>query len=120
MRMLMAKLIDIKEMEQKEKIEDLQGKYTQITWGSQIRSYVFQPAKLIDIKEMEQKEKIEDLQGKYTQITWGSQIRSYVFQPYKMVKDHRTNTETGNVDAVMNGNIDIFINSYLTRKKLSK
>ena len=73
-------------------------------------------AKLIDIKEMEQKEKIEDLQGKYTQITWGSQIRSYVFQPYKMVKDHRTNTETGNVDAVMNGNIDIFINSYLTRK----
>ena len=77
-------------------------------------------AKLIDIKEMEQKEKIEDLQGKYTQITWGSQIRSYVFQPYKMVKDHRTNTETGNVDAVMNGNIDIFINSYLTQKKLSK
>lgn len=77
-------------------------------------------AKLIDIKEMEQKEKIEDLQGKYTQITWGSQIRSYVFQPYKMVKDHRTNVETGNVDAVMNGNIDIFINSYLTRKKLSK
>ena len=77
-------------------------------------------AKLIDIKEMEQKEKIEDLQGKYTQITWGSQIRSYVFQPYKMVKDHRTNTETGNVDAVMNGNIDIFINSYLTRKKLNK
>ena len=77
-------------------------------------------AKLIDIKEMEQKEKIEDLQGKYTQITWGSQIRSYVFQPYKMVKDHRTNTETGNVDAVMNGNKDIFINSYLTRKKLSK
>lgn len=73
-------------------------------------------AKLIDIKEMEQKEKIEDLQGKYTQITWGSQIRSYVFQPYKMVKDHRTNTETGNVDAVMNGNIDIFINSYLTQK----
>lgn len=77
-------------------------------------------AKLIDIKEMEQKEKIEDLQGKYTQITWGSQIRSYVFQPYKMVKDHRTNTETGNVDAVMNGNIDIFINSYLTQKKLNK
>ena len=77
-------------------------------------------AKLIDIKEMEQKEKIEDLQGKYTQITWGSQIRSYVFQPYKMVKDHRTNTETGNVDAVMNGNIDIFINSYLTREKLNK
>lgn len=77
-------------------------------------------AKLIDIKEMEQKEKIEDLQGKYTQITWGSQIRSYVFQPYKMVKDHRTNAETGNVDSVMNGNIDIFINAYLTQKKLNK
>ena len=66
-------------------------------------------AKLIDIKEMEQKEKLEDLQGKYTQITWGSQIRSYVFQPYKMVKDHRTNTETGNVDAVVLMEILIYL-----------
>ena len=77
-------------------------------------------AKLIDIKETEQKEKIEDLQGQYSQITWGSQIRSYVFRPYKMVKDHRTNAETGNVDSVMNGNIDNFINEYLKMKKLEK
>ena len=77
-------------------------------------------AKLIDIKETEQKEKIEDLLGQYSQITWGSQIRSYVFRPYKMVKDHRTNAETGNVDSVMNGNIDNFINEYLKMKKLEK
>ena len=77
-------------------------------------------AKLIDIKETEQKERIEDLQGQYSQITWGSQIRSYVFRPYKMVKDHRTNAETGNVDSVMNGNIDNFINEYLKMKKLEK
>lgn len=77
-------------------------------------------AKLVAIKEAEQKEKIEDLQGKYTQITWGSQIRSYVFQPYKMVKDHRTNAETGNVDSVMDGNIDMFINEYLKMNKLAK
>lgn len=74
-------------------------------------------AKLIELKELEQKEKIEDIQGKYTQITWGSQIRSYVFQPYKMVKDHRTNAEIGNVDSVMDGNIDLFINEYLKMNK---
>ena len=66
---------------------------------------------------LEQKEKIEDIQGKYSQITWGSQIRSYVFQPYKMVKDHRTNAEMGNVDSVMDGNIDLFINEYLKMNK---
>jgi peptide chain release factor 2 len=74
-------------------------------------------AKLIELKELEQKEKIEDLQGKYSQITWGSQIRSYVFQPYKLVKDHRTNAEMGNVDSVMDGNIDLFINEYLKMNK---
>ncbi|QJA10252.1 peptide chain release factor 2 [Romboutsia sp. CE17] len=74
-------------------------------------------AKLIELKELEQKEKIEDIQGKYSQITWGSQIRSYVFQPYKMVKDHRTNAEMGNVDSVMDGNIDLFINEYLKMNK---
>lgn len=70
-------------------------------------------AKLKQIAEEEQKERIEDIQGKYTQIGWGSQIRSYVFHPYQMVKDHRTEAETGNVSAVMDGEIDLFINEYL-------
>jgi len=67
-------------------------------------------AKLIEVKEMEHKEKIEDIQGKYNQIAWGSQIRSYVFHPYSLVKDHRTNAEIGNIQSVMDGNIDVFIN----------
>ena len=75
-------------------------------------------AKLVQIKEEEHKEKIEDIQGKYSQISWGSQIRSYVFQPYTMVKDHRTNFETGNVDKVMDGDIDGFINAYLNMKEV--
>lgn len=70
-------------------------------------------AKLVQIREEEQREKIEDIQGKYTQIAWGSQIRSYVFHPYNMIKDHRTNEETGNVSKVMDGDLDIFIESYL-------
>lgn len=73
-------------------------------------------AKLIQIKEEEHKEKIEDIQGKYTQITWGSQIRSYVFQPYTMVKDHRTGQETGNIERVMDGDIDDFVDAYLNWK----
>lgn len=73
-------------------------------------------AKLVQIKEEEHKEKIEDIQGKYNQISWGSQIRSYVFQPYTMVKDHRTNFEVGNIDKVMDGDIDDFINAYLNMK----
>ncbi len=77
-------------------------------------------AKLIHLKELEQKERIEDIQGKYSQITWGSQIRSYVFQPYKLVKDHRTNCEVGNVDSVLDGNIDLFINEYLKMNKINK
>ncbi|MBR7092521.1 MAG: peptide chain release factor 2 [Clostridia bacterium] len=74
-------------------------------------------SKLVEIKEREHLEKIEDIKGAQAQITWGSQIRSYVFMPYTMVKDHRTNFETGNVDAVMDGDLDGFINAYL---KLSK
>ena len=70
-------------------------------------------SKLLDLKEKEQKEKIEDLKGEQKDIAWGSQIRSYVFCPYTMVKDHRTNYEVGNVEAVMNGEIDGFIESYL-------
>ena len=70
-------------------------------------------SKLLDLKEKEQKEKIEDLKGVQREIAWGSQIRSYVFCPYTLVKDHRTNYEVGNVQAVMDGNIDDFIESYL-------
>lgn len=70
-------------------------------------------AKLIALAEEEKKEKIEDLQGNYSQIAWGSQIRSYVFQPYTMVKDHRTSEEVGDVNRVMDGDLDSFINAYL-------
>ncbi|MFY9284142.1 MAG: peptide chain release factor 2 [Miniphocaeibacter sp.] len=70
-------------------------------------------ARLIAIKEEENREKIEDIQGKYNKIAWGSQIRSYVFNPYTLVKDHRTNYEVGNIERVMDGDIDDFINEYL-------
>lgn len=70
-------------------------------------------SKLLEIKEREQKEKIEDIKGIQMDIAWGSQIRSYVFCPYTLVKDHRTNYEQINVDNVMNGDLDGFINSYL-------
>ena len=72
-------------------------------------------SKLFDLKEKEQKEKIEDLKGEQKDIAWGSQIRSYVFCPYTMVKDHRTNYEVGNVEAVMNGEIDEFMKEYLKK-----
>lgn len=75
-------------------------------------------AKLIEIKEREHLEKIEDIKGVQKEIAWGSQIRSYVFMPYTLVKDHRTGYEQGNVSAVMDGDIDGFINAYL--KALSK
>ncbi len=74
-------------------------------------------SRLLDLKEKEQKEKIEDLKGEKKDIAWGSQIRSYVFCPYTMVKDHRTNFEVGNVEAVMNGELDGFIESYLKYEK---
>lgn len=70
-------------------------------------------AKLIDLKERAHKDRIEDLTGDLKDNGWGSQIRSYVFHPYNLVKDHRTNTEMGNVDAVMDGDIDIFIEEFL-------
>ena len=70
-------------------------------------------SKLYEIKEQEQKETIEDLKGNYKEIAWGSQIRTYVFHPYNMVKDHRTNYEEGNVNAVMDGDLDEFIDVYL-------
>jgi peptide chain release factor 2 len=74
-------------------------------------------AKLLEIKEQEQKDKIEDIKGEYREIAWGSQIRSYVFHPYSMVKDHRTGEEAGNVNGVMDGDLDRFINAYLIWKK---
>lgn len=70
-------------------------------------------SKLMEIKEREHLDKIEDIKGVQKEITWGSQIRSYVFMPYTLVKDHRTSYETGNISAVMDGNIDGFINAYL-------
>ncbi len=74
-------------------------------------------SKLIDLKEREHKERIEDLSGDLKDIGWGSQIRSYVFQPYTLVKDHRTGVEIGNIQAVMDGEIDEFISGYLTQMK---
>ena len=70
-------------------------------------------SKLIEIKEREHLEKIEDIKGVQKEIAWGSQIRSYVFMPYTLVKDHRTGCEVGNVEAVMDGELDEFINAYL-------
>ena len=70
-------------------------------------------SKLFDLKEQEHKEKIEDLKGEQRDIAWGSQIRSYVFCPYTMVKDHRTNYEVGNVQGVMDGDLDGFMESFL-------
>jgi len=73
-------------------------------------------SKLMDLKEKEQKDKIEDLKGNQMDIAWGSQIRSYVFCPYTMVKDHRTGYEVGNVQAVMDGDLNGFIDSFLKMK----
>ena len=70
-------------------------------------------SKLLNLKEKEQKETIDELKGEQKDIAWGSQIRSYVFCPYTLVKDHRTNYEVGNVESVMDGNIDGFIEAYL-------
>ena len=73
----------------------------------------FLKAKLAEHQRQEQEKKMAEIQGVYTEIAWGNQIRSYVFCPYTMVKDHRTDVETGNVQAVMDGELDLFIESYL-------
>lgn len=75
-------------------------------------------SKLVEIKERENLEKIEDIKGDQKEIAWGSQIRSYVFMPYTMAKDHRTGFEMGNINAVMDGDIDGFINAYLKMKSV--
>lgn len=71
-------------------------------------------AKIFEVRQKEQLEKLQNIRGEIKDISWGSQIRSYVFTPYTLVKDHRTNEETGNIQSVMDGNINIFINSYLS------
>ena len=73
-------------------------------------------ARLYEMMLEQQKEKIEELRGEKKKIEWGSQIRSYVFQPYTMVKDHRTGTEVGNVQSVIDGDLDVFIESSLRKE----
>ncbi len=73
-------------------------------------------ARLAEIKEREHLEKISDIKGVQMKIEWGSQIRSYVFMPYQLVKDHRTDYENGNIDNVMNGDLDGFINAFLSMR----
>ena len=73
-------------------------------------------AKLYMLQKEANAEKLSDIRGEVKEIGWGNQIRSYVMQPYTLVKDHRTNAETGNVDAVLDGGIDLFINAYLKMK----
>lgn len=75
-------------------------------------------SKLVEIKEREHLDKISDIKGVQKEITWGSQIRSYVFMPYTLVKDHRTGFESGNIEGVMNGDLDGFINAYLKAKNV--
>ncbi len=77
-------------------------------------------SKLIEIKEREHLERIEDIKGVQKEIAWGSQIRSYVFMPYTLVKDHRTGYETGNINAVMDGDLDGFINAYLKAQSVGQ
>jgi peptide chain release factor 2 len=73
-------------------------------------------AKLYQKKLGEQQAELAEIRGEQKEIGWGSQIRSYIFHPYSLVKDHRTNTEVGNVQAVMDGEIDVFIDAYLRSK----
>jgi peptide chain release factor 2 len=73
-------------------------------------------SKLLELAEQEHKDNIAEIAGDYSQITWGSQIRSYVFHPYSLVKDHRTDAENGNVQAVMDGDLDLFINEKLKQR----
>lgn len=73
---------------------------------------------MIEIKEREHLATINEIKGEQMQIAWGSQIRSYVFMPYTLAKDHRTGFESGNINAVMDGDLDGFINAYLKAASL--
>lgn len=77
-------------------------------------------AKLYLLKQEANVEKLSDIRGEVKEIGWGNQIRSYVLQPYKLVKDLRTDVETGNADAVLDGALDPFINGYLKWMSLSQ
>ena len=77
-------------------------------------------SKLFALAKAQHKDKIDDLKGDQKEIAWASQIRSSVFQPYRLVKDHRTNYEEGDVESVMDGNIDGFINAYLSDPEYNK
>ncbi len=77
-------------------------------------------ARLLELKQQKQKEKIEELRGEYQKAEWGSQIRSYVLHPYQLVKDHRTEYETGNTEAVLDGELDPFMETYLKASVGSK
>ena len=70
--------------------------------------------KLLELQEREREQQMQEIKGEMKKIEWGSQIRSYVFQPYTLVKDHRTGAENGNIQAVMDGDLDLFISAYLT------
>jgi peptide chain release factor 2 len=74
-------------------------------------------AKLLEAKRKQHEAELNELRGEQQEIAWGSQIRSYVFHPYSLVKDHRTNSENGNVNAVMDGELDEFIAAYLQQNK---
>ena len=76
-------------------------------------------SKLVEIKEREHLEKISDIKGEQKEIAWGSQIRSYVFQPYTLVKDNRTGIETGNIQGVMDGDLNPFIEGFLKQNKFN-
>jgi peptide chain release factor 2 len=73
-------------------------------------------ARLLELKQQEQEQKLAELRGEYQKAEWGNQIRSYVLHPYQMVKDHRTDFETGNTQAVLNGDLDAFIEAYLRQR----
>jgi peptide chain release factor 2 len=70
-------------------------------------------ARLLELKQAEKNEEVANLRGEYTKAEWGSQIRSYVLHPYQMVKDHRTEYERGNTQAVLDGDLDAFMEAYL-------
>ncbi|MBI4278381.1 MAG: PCRF domain-containing protein, partial [Armatimonadetes bacterium] len=76
-------------------------------------------ARLYELEQERQREKVAQIRGQYQQAAWGNQIRSYVLHPYQMVKDHRTGVETGNTQAVLDGDLDVFIDAYLRQRRRS-